>query len=262
MPETDDLWERARAAQRADVAAVLARRRRRCPRCGAEQDDARRTCVNCGAELTARYPSRRSRRPLVIAGLILLMLVGGGIPLFSSLRDDAAVERRRAEQRQAALDAAERARLTHDARPVRARGPRPGRGVDPVAHRAVLVDRAEAHILTDARGRVAAGTLDGNIRGVSCSPFPTIQERQAAETAPSTHVGRYDCVAYTSKFSAPEGQAGEQRTGLFGYPYWLVIDYDDAAFVWCKVTPRAGEGGRSLAFVPVPEPCRDPPGPG
>jgi type II secretory pathway pseudopilin PulG len=199
---------------------------------------------------------------LVIATLIVLVLVAVGIPVFSGLRDDAAKERARAAQRQEALEAAERARLTRDARPVRARGPRPGADADPLAHRAVLVDRAQAKILADARGRVAAGTLDGTIRGVSCSPFPQTQERIAAEETPGVHAARYDCVAYTSKFTAPEGRNGQPRTGLFGYPYWLVIDYDDSAFVWCKVTPRAGEGGRSLAFVPVPEPCRDPAGPG
>jgi hypothetical protein len=262
MAETDDLWDRARASQQADVAAALERRERRCPGCGAPQHGALRTCANCGAELTARFSSRRSPRPLLFAGVVALALVALAVPLFSGLREDAARERERAAQRQEALEAAERGRLTEDARPVRARGPRAPRGTGPVAHRAVLVDRAEARILADARGRVAAGTLDGTIRGVACDPFPTTQERRAAEESPATQAGRYDCVAYTSRFSAPEGQGGVQRTGLFGYPYWLVIDYDDAAFVWCKVTPRAGEGGRSLAFVPVPEPCRDPAGPG
>jgi hypothetical protein len=99
------------------------------------------------------------------------------------------------------------------------------------------------------------------MRRAQCDPYPTIEERRLAEQDPATRAGRYDCVAYTSKFEAPELD-GEKRTGLFGYPYWLVIDYDDSKLVWCKVTPRAGEGGRSLAAVPVPEPCRDPAGPG
>jgi hypothetical protein len=73
--------------------------------------------------------------------------------------------------------------------------------------------------------------------------------------------GRYDCVAYTSKFEAPPVE-GQNRTGLFGYPCWLVFDYADSKLVWCKVSRGTGEGGSSLASVPVPEPCRDPAGPG
>ena len=98
-------------------------------------------------------------------------------------------------------------------------------------------------------------------RGAECSPFPTTDARRAAEQRPGTPAGRYDCVAYTSKFEAPE-LTGQKRTGLFGYPYWLVIDYERSKFVWCKITPRAGEGGSALATVPVPVPCRDPEGPG
>jgi hypothetical protein len=55
---------------------------------------------------------------------------------------------------------------------------------------------------------------------------------------------------------------GKRRLGVFGTPFWVVIDYRTGRLVWCKVTPRAGEGGRSLASVPVPAPCRDPQGPG
>ena len=49
---------------------------------------------------------------------------------------------------------------------------------------------------------------------------------------------------------------------MFGDPFWLVIDYERGSLVWCKVTPRAGEGGSVLVTVPVPAPCRDPEGPG
>ena len=105
-----------------------------------------------------------------------------------------------------------------------------------------------------------ASRSKSKIRGAQCDPFPTTAGRRAAEQDAATPAGRYDCVAYTSKFEAARGRTA--RTGLFGYPYWLVIDYADAKLVWCKVSPRAGEGGRSLGFVTVPEPCRDPPGPG
>jgi hypothetical protein len=259
--QRDDPWDSARAAQRDDVHAVLAPRERRCPSCGAAQRASGRTCTECGADLTARFEKGASRRRWLYAGLAVCAVVAVAVPVVGGLREDAAGERERAAERQAALEAAERVRLTRDARPVRADGPPLRAGADPLEHRAALVTEGEQLIAEDARGRVAAGTIKGDIRGAQCDPFPSIERRRAAEQDPATRTGRYDCVAYTSKFEAPELE-GEKRTGLFGYPYWLVIDYRRSKLVWCKVTPRAGEGGRSLAFVAVPEPCRDPPGPG
>ena len=257
----DDPWAAARAAQRDDVRAALARRERRCPSCGAPQDAGGRRCANCGADLTARFAKGMSRRKLTAAALAVVALVAISIPIVSSLRDDAAAERERAAARQAALEAAERERLRKDALPVRAEGRSAADGADPLEHRAALVTEAESLITADARRRVAAGTIDGDIRGTQCDPFPNTETRRTAEQDPATPSGRYDCVAYTSKFEAPELD-GQKRTGLFGYPFWLVVDYADSKLVWCKVTPRAGEGGRSLASVRVPEPCRDPDGPG
>ena len=131
------------------------------------------------------------------------------------------------------------------------------RGADPLAFRADQITDAEAKITADGQARAAAGRLDGDVKGTECSPYPRTAARRALEADPQTQRARYDCVAYTSKFEAPE-KAGEERTGLFGFPYWLVIDYPTGDLVWCKVTPRAGEGGSSLASVPVPEPCREP----
>jgi hypothetical protein len=257
----DDPWAAARAAQRDDVRAVLAPRRRVCPSCGAEQRGPGRRCESCGSDLTARFARWRSLRRYAFAGLAVLVLAGVAVPIVGSLRADAERERERAAQRQAALEAAERERLARDARPVRADGTPLREGDDPLGHRATLVTEGETLIAADARERVEAGSIDGDIRGAECEPFPNTADRRAAEQDPATPTGRYDCVAYTSKFEAPELE-GRKRTGLFGYPYWLVIDYAGSKLVWCKVTPRAGEGGRSLATVPVPEPCRDPAGPG
>jgi hypothetical protein len=258
--EADDPWAAARASQRDDVRAALAPRERRCPACGSPQQGGR-TCGNCGADLTARYAKGASRRKLLYAALAAIALIAISVPVVGALREDAASERERAAQRQAALEAAERERLARDARPVRADGPRRAEGADPLEHRVALITEAESLIAADARRRAAAGTIEGDIRGAQCDPFPNTEGRRLAEQDSATALGRYDCVAYTSKFEAPELD-GQKRTGLFGYPYWLVIDYADSKLVWCKVTPRAGEGGRSLAVVAVPEPCRDPPGPG
>jgi hypothetical protein len=259
--QPDDPWAAARASQRDDVRAALAPRERHCPSCGAPQKAGGRVCPNCGADLSARYSKGMPRRRLLYAALAVVALIAISIPIVSSLREDAADERARAAARQAAIEAAERERLARDARPVRADGTPPAAGADPLEHRAALVTEAESLIAADARRRAAAGTIDGDIRGVQCDPFPNTEGRHLAERDPALPVGRYDCVAYTSKFEAPELD-GQKRTGLFGYPYWLVVDYADSKLVWCKVTPRAGEGGRSLAVVPVPEPCRDPAGPG
>jgi hypothetical protein len=256
-----DQWAAARASQRDDVRSALAPRERRCPACGAPQAGYGRRCTECGADLTARYRKGASRRKLVFAAIAALVLIGVSIPFIADWREDAAAERERDERRQAVLEAAERERLREDARPVRAAGLPAAAGAGPLEHRAALVTQAERLITEDARGRAAAGTIDGDIKGAECNPFPETEDRRAAEQDPALGAGRYDCVAYTSKFEAPELD-GQKRTGLFGYPYWLVVHYDDAQLVWCKVTPRAGEGGRSLATVPVPVPCRDPEGPG
>jgi hypothetical protein len=253
-----DPWAAARASQRDDVAAALAPRERRCPSCGTVQRDGGRLCSKCGADLTARAPRRIPWRPLLIAGAAVLVIAAIAVPVISSLREDAATERERAAQRQAQLREAERVRQVRDARPVSADGPAPTAGEDPLAHRARLLSFGERGITQDARARVAAGTLDdGDIKGTACDLFPATEGRRAAEHDPATPAGRYDCVAYTSQLEGNQG-----RTAVFGHPFWLVIDYERSKLTWCKVTPRAGEGGSVLVTVPVPEPCRDPEGPG
>jgi hypothetical protein len=257
MNQTEDPWARARAAQREDVAAALASRERRCPQCGTIQRGGGRTCSNCGADLTARAPRRIPWRALLIAGAAVLVVTAIAIPVVGGLRDDAADERARAAERQAQLIEAERVRQVRAGRPVRAVGPAPTNGADPIAHRERLLTDAESKITADARARVAAGTLDGDIKGTSCEIFPETGERRAAERDPATRAGRYDCVAYTSRL-----ESTQQRTAVFGHPFWLVIDYRRSKYVWCKTTPRAGEGGSVLISVPVAKPCRDPAGPG
>jgi hypothetical protein len=259
--QQDDPWAKARAAQRDDVAAVFAPRTRQCPACGAEQQASGRICTNCGADMSARFERGRSRRPLIFAAIVAAVLAAIAIPIVLGLREDAADERERAAAAQKERIERERARQERDAQPVRARGPAPAAGEDQLEHRERLVADAERRITEDAQARVAAGTLDGDIKGTECGPYPRTAARRAAEQDPATSLARYDCVAYTSKFDAP-GANGQQRTGLFGHPFWLVVDYDRSRMVWCKVTPRAGEGGSVLVTVAVPAPCRDPEGPG
>jgi hypothetical protein len=255
--DPDDAWAEARAAQREDVATALARRERRCPHCGARQHGPDRHCTNCGGDLTARAPRRIPWRALLIAGSAVLVVLAIAIPVIAGLRDDAGEERKRAAERQQQLIEAERARQIRDARPVRAQGPPAAAGEDPLDHRSRLLARAQELITADALKRVDAGTLDGPIKGTTCDPFPATEGRQAAEDDPATRVARYDCVAYKSQL-----EGNQNRTAVLGHPFWLVIDFRRESYVWCKVTPRAGEGGSVLVSVPVPEPCRDPDGPG
>src|SRR5215211_4960800 len=226
MVEEHDPWAAARAAQREDVRAVLTPRERLCPSCGAKQKGPGRKCTECGADQTAHFARWRHIRRFAIGGLALLALAAISVPDVGALRDDAAGEGRGPDRAPGCPRRPGRvADRRRRARP-RGRGhdrrPHPRRPVRPVPE-----DRRPA------RGR--AGPRDGG--------RPLRLRRIQVQGGAAELEGR-------------------QRTGLFGYPYWLVVDYDDAKLVWCKVTPRAGEGGRSLAFVPVPEPCRDPPGPG
>ena len=241
--------------------AVFARRERVCPSCGAAQRGPALRCEHCGAELTARVTRWHAWRRFALAGLAVLALGAVGVPFIAALRDDAARDRERAAERRNALAAAERTRLIRESRPVRAEFPSPRAGGDPRRHRARMLRRAEALIAADARKRAAAGTIDADIRGASCTPYPDTTDRRAAERDPDTPAGRYDCVAYTSKLGASAGN-GETRTALSGYPYWLVIDYAGSKLTWCKANRHTGEAGSSLATVPLPAPCHDPPGPG
>jgi hypothetical protein len=254
----EDPWEAARASARADVASVLAPRQRTCPACGHVQSGSARTCGECGADLVARRPRRRWRVRTVAAALLALAAAVALVAVVSApLRRDASVEAQRQSERQAALEAAEVRRLRLDARPQYGSGPARLPGQAPLAHRGVLVAAAERLITADAQARVRTGKLKGPVVATACASYPDISARRAAEADPAAVVGRYDCLAYSRRSELPELQ-GKVRQGLFGYPFWAVIDYRRATIAWCKVTPRAGEGGKTLAHVPVPPPCRDP----
>ena len=239
------------------MVAALAPRERHCPACGAVQRDGGRRCTACGADLTARFGRGGSRRAWLFAAAIAVALAAVSVPVVGALREDAAGERDREAARQRERVAAERVRQERAAVPVRATAPPAPAGTDPVERRAALLRFGEAGITADANRRVAEGTLKGDHKGTRCEVFPETDARRAAERDPATRVGRYDCVAYTSQL---EGYTENQA--LFGDPFWLVIDYEKETLVWCKITPRAGEGGSVLVSVPVPRPCRDPEGPG
>ena len=206
----------------------------------------------------ARRPRRRPRRRTGAAVVLgLAVAVALVVAVTGPLRRQAADDARRADARQQAIEAAEIRRLRADSQPHRATGRPRRRGEDALAHRRALVAQTEALITRDARARVRAGTMTGPVAGTNCEPYPGISDRREAEADPAATVGRYECIAYKARVALPELQ-GAKRQGVLGSPFWAVIDYGPRRIVWCKVTPRAGEGGRSLESVPVPVPCRDP----
>ena len=205
-----------------------------------------------------RRPQRRVGRGRAVAAVLALAaVVGLVVVLTAPLRRQAASEARREAARQAAIEAAETRRLRVDARPHRGTGPPRRQGDDVLEHRRVLVARTELLITRDAQARHSAGTLPAAVAGTQCEPYPGITARRQAEADPTVPVGRYECYAYRRLIELPELE-GKRRQGILGFPFWAVIDYKRGRIVWCKVTPRSGEGGVSLAWVPVPVPCRDP----
>jgi hypothetical protein len=259
MTESHDLWEDARAAAREDVQRIFASRPRTCPRCGRTGEVSGALCPYCRSPYTPLREKgfRLTPKRLAIAGAVVAVLTTAALLIVPGLQDDAAQERRAAAAEQARVDAAEDARVERDQRPVFADGPARRRGENPLVHRPRLVAAGEAAIIADARRRVAAGTLDKPVAGVQCTPYPRTDTRRALEADPDVDKGRYECFAYERKIALPELE-GKQRTGLLGFPYWLVIDYKTSGLTFCKITPRAGEANFAVTGVLVPEPCRDP----
>ncbi len=238
MTESHDPWDQARERQRKEVAEIFAKREAK------PVEDRRR-----------EFRLSRRNSAIVLAVVAAIGLVA--VFLVPAMRDDAAQERRAAAREQKRLEAQERARILREQTPHFARGPKRRPGEDALAHRARLVDAGGAVIVADAKRRMAAGTVDGPIAGIECTPFPTTESRRALERDPSVPKGRYECLAYERRFPLSELE-GKARTGIIGVPYWLVVDYTTARMAYCRIVPRAGEGGKALAFVHVERACGDP----
>jgi type II secretory pathway pseudopilin PulG len=253
----EDAWSSARDATRDDVRAALRPRApRTCPECGRVEEGPARTCAGCGGDFVVR---RRGpdRRVVLVAVALAVVLAGTAAALVPGLRDDADRDRRAAAAAQERLEAAERARLRAEGRPRTVAGPARRPGEDRLAHRARLVSAGTEAVTADARRRVREGTVDGPVLGTRCSPYPKTGTRAALERDPAVPRGRYQCLAYKRRVSVPALE-GRERVAYFGVLYWLVADYGTSRMTFCKITPKAGEGGKSLATVPVAPPCRDP----
>ena len=179
--------------------------------------------------------------PLVVIALVLAF--GPGI-------DRSKDERAQAEaERLARLRAERTARLRAEQRPRFGRGAPAGADV---GRRATLLREARLAVDADAGRRVAAGSLDGPVRGVACEPYPRSVDSTGAHLDPSRESGRYSCLAVTRE--VPGGERGEGS--LIGHPYRLRIEFASGRYALCKVSGRAGEGSLAVQeLVPVPRAC-------
>jgi hypothetical protein len=179
--------------------------------------------------------------PFIAIGLVIAL--GPGI-------ERSKEERARSEAQQIEHARAMRnERIRREQRPHFGQGEPAGRSL---AARQRLLDEASVAVRADARARVAAGSLDGPIRGVQCERYPQTASGTGAEDHPSRRYGRYSCLAVTTEFGATATHEG----GAIGHPYRMRVDFDSGRFALCKIAGRAGEGGiTEREAVPVPRAC-------
>jgi hypothetical protein len=220
-------WDAARERTRAEVQAAFAPRPQTCPACGKVEATAARSCPHCGASYVVVQPKMSKRARLWIAAGMVLVLAAGGIawllasPSINHLKKTAA--QREAEQ-QAAFIKRETARLKAEQRLHR------GRGTSLTERPAALVSDLRVAITNDARSRVAAHTLSGNILGTDCAAVTH------GPYVPNSVHGGYECLAVSSHIVK-----GNEVGGKIGYPFWAIVDFRHRTFAWCKVNPKGGE---------------------
>jgi hypothetical protein len=191
-------------------------------------------------------------RKVAIAGAALAVGIAAfvilAVPAIDSGKEKGAAELAR---KQAATEAAERARLTREGRVHRGSARKPaGLGARStaaqVAARHDLMLSLQAAVQADAVARVRAGTLRGPIAVTTCRPYPNTPTRKAAESDLTLHELGYECLAR------------RQADVAFGYDFLAVANADRFTYTWCKVAPPVGEAGHTLVVVPVPDACTTP----
>jgi hypothetical protein len=255
----EDLWEAARARTREDVRQIFARTpdapQRTCPHCGEQAQTRDEHCPGCGRSYFERPDrfSRRTRRILqtvaaLAAAAVLALVV---VVLVHQARDNGTSAR----ERRAAAAAAERARLTREQRPRHAtvaalRDDDPGAAhAVRVGRRVALVNRLEAAITADARGRVARHELRArSIRSTSCHALAN--DAPGDELDLRKPLGRYACEA------AVETASNAGITSTLGVPFVGTIRFPSGRLTWCKDNPTSASDVKSaLAFVRLSRAC-------
>jgi hypothetical protein len=174
-------------------------------------------------------------RRLAIGGALGAVAIGVAlalaIPAINDSKDRASERERR--QHEAFLNArhsqlvADQAAHTGSGKPARER-----------TGRLALIGALEASIADDARERVQAGKLSGDIKGASCDAAPKSRIGGVApEDDPGRSRGVYVCVAKTDDVPRP----GYARPGAIGYPFQGAVDFDSGDYTWCKTNPPPGE---------------------
>lgn len=252
----EDPRSTVRERTRREVAVALAPRFRTCPECGEEDLTASRTCPHCGAPYTVVAKKRRvgARRALAGAAAAALLALVVVVVVAPEVDED---KRQSAEAEQQRLEAA---RAERNAAVREAQRPRTGSGRRPagpptVASRRALVTGVEAAIARDARARADAGELRGPILGVRCGPYPRRATGGGVEARLSERVGRYECLAATTRIRPTE----LNPAGAIGHPYLARVDFGSFRYAFCKVSPPPGEKAVPRPDAPeVPDACSAP----
>lgn len=229
---------------------------RTCPECGTEELTASRTCPHCGASYTVVARKRRigARRALVGAAAAVLLALVVAVVIVPAVDEDkrqsAEAERQRLEQARAERNSA----LREIQRPRTGSARRPD-GPPTVASRRALLAGVETAIERDARTRAQAGELRGPILGASCGPYPRSAGAAGAETRLDERVGRYECLAATTRIRPTESNPA----GSIGHPYLARLDFGSFRYAFCKVSPPPGEKAVPRPGAPgVPAACSAP----
>jgi len=173
-------------------------------------------------------------RKLAIGAGIGAIVIGAALAVMVPRINDGKESRAAIERAKDERDAAKnRARINHVQRPQRAEAAAllPAADASPAeqeAARADLLRHIEADIMADARARSASGELRA-IEG------PTTCEHTRGR--PTTPVGVYDCFTVAKSFAANKNQ----RAGMTGYPWRVVVDFRVFAYTWCRVEQIPGE---------------------
>jgi hypothetical protein len=188
-----------------------------------------------------RKLSSRGRRIAAVGGAALLVLVAVAlivsIPRISEgKKDRAAVDRRTAQEREAALVK----ELKAEQRLREGTGtPAPGRkGAAVIDTRRALAADLAAAVLADARARVRTGEFAHSVSRVQCERYPRGARGEDPAIDLASRTGRYSCLAITA--DAP--RTATQNASSIGYPYRALVDFPNGRFTYCKISGRPGEG--------------------
>ena len=173
-------------------------------------------------------------RKLAIGAGIIAVIVGAAlavmVPRINEGKDSRAAIERAKDERNLAKNVA---RINRVQRPQRAEAASllPAADAGPAeqeAARADLLKHIEDEIMADARKRSASGELRA-IEG------PTTCEHTKGR--PTTPVGVYDCFTVAKSFKGSKNQ----RSGMTGYPWRVVVDFRVFAYTYCRVEQIPGE---------------------